>query len=89
MDPLLVNALDSIATNGPVAMLLLLAVWWQTRGNQALVVQLNEERTQRLSKMDEEISRQRSRNDECERDRLELHKLIFQLQGEHPAPCSK
>lgn len=89
MDPLLVNALDSIATNGPVAVLLIIAIWWQTKGNQALVTQLNAERAERLDAMDKEIDRQRERSEECERDRLELHKLIFQLQGEHPAPRQK
>lgn len=89
MDPLLINALDSIATNGPVAVLLIIAIWWQTKGNQALVTQLNAERAERLDAMDKEIDRQRERSEECERDRLELHKLIFQLQGEHPAPRQK
>jgi hypothetical protein len=76
---LLLSALDTLIATGPVAVILAVAVWWQTKGNQALVQQLNSERSDRLDDMEREIDRLRDRSDRCEQDRVELHKQIAQL----------
>lgn len=78
---LITKVIDSLVTTGPVALILAAGLWWQTRGNQSLVKQLNTERCQRLDAMDEEINRQRKRSDDCERDRLALHQEIARLRG--------
>lgn len=83
MDSTFLKLLDSVIATGPVAILLIIAIWWQTRGNQALVTQLNAERGERLDAMDKEIERQRERSDECERDRLSLHRALADLQNQH------
>jgi len=80
MDPsLTVKAFDTILATGPVAVILAIAVWWQTKGNQALVTQLNAERINRLDAMDGEIQHLRDKSESCEKDRLELHKQIAGL----------
>lgn len=59
MDGLFTKLLESLFVSGPVALILATAVWWQTKGNQALVTQLDKERTERMDAMDAEIERQR------------------------------
>ena len=71
--------LESLIATGPVAVILAVAVWWQTKGNQALVNQLNAERGDRLDTMDAEIKHLRDRSESCERDRIDLHKQIAVL----------
>lgn len=79
-DPdLISSALDTLVATGPVAVILAVGIWWQTKGNQALVTQLNSERNDRLDDMEKEIARLRDRSDRCEQDRVELHKQIAQL----------
>lgn len=95
MDPFQLKLFESIVSTGPVAALLVLAVWWQTRGNQALVQQLNTERIERMEAMEDEIDRQRTRSDDCEKDRLELHRKISDIELDRakkeslPSPCRK
>jgi len=80
MDPSLTQtAFETIAATGPVAIILVIAVWWQTKGNQTLVTELNAERTDRLNAMDKELQRLRDRSDKCEQDRIELHKQLAKL----------
>jgi hypothetical protein len=80
MDPsLAAKAFETIAATGPVAAILVIAVWWQTKGNQALVTELNSERTDRLNAMDKELQRLRDRSDKCETDRIELHKQLAKI----------
>ena len=82
MDPAFAaKAFDTLIATGPVAVILAIAVWWQTKGNQALVTQLNIERTDRLDAMDSEIQHLREKSENCERDRIELHKQIAGLLG--------
>lgn len=76
---LLAKCIESLIATGPVAVILGVAVWWQTRGNQALITQLNTERAERMDAMDKEIIRLRERSDKCETDRIELHKQIARL----------
>jgi hypothetical protein len=76
---LIAKAFEVIVSTGPVAMILVIAVWWQTKGNQALVTELNKERTDRLNAMDRELQRLRDRSDRCEADRIELHKQLANL----------
>lgn len=83
MDSNFIKLLDSVIATGPVAVLLIIAIWWQTKGNQALVTQLNAERAKRLDAMDKEIDRQRQRSEECEKDRLSLHRLLADIQAQH------
>ena len=75
--------IDSLITTGPVAIILAVGVWWQTKGNLALVKQLNVERGERLNAMDQEIKQLRDRSESCERDRLELHKQMAILTAKH------
>ena len=80
MEPTLIaKAFEVIVSTGPVAMILVIAVWWQTKGNQALVTELNKERNDRLNAMDRELQRLRERSDRCEADRIELHKQLANL----------
>jgi hypothetical protein len=80
MDPsLAAKAFETIAATGPVAAILVIAVWWQTKGNQALVTELNSERTDRLNTMDKELQRLRDRSDQCEKDRIDLHKQLAKI----------
>jgi len=80
MDPSIVaKSFEVIAATGPVAVILVIAVWWQTKGNQALVTELNKERTDRLNGMDAELQRLWDRSDKCEADRLELHKQLAKI----------
>lgn len=82
MDPAFAaKAFDTLIATGPVAVTLAIAVWWQTKGNQTLVTQLNAERTDRLDAMDDEIKHLRVKSENCERDRVELHKQIAGLLG--------
>jgi hypothetical protein len=80
MDPTLTSqALETIAATGPVAIILVVAVWWQTKSNQSLVTELNSERNDRLNAMDKELQRLRDRSDKCETDRIELHKQLAKI----------
>ena len=80
MDPSLVaKTFDTLVATGPVAVILVIAVWWQTKGNQALVTELNKERNERLNSMDKELHRLRERSDRCEADRIDLHKQLANI----------
>ncbi len=80
MDPsLTAKAFETIATTGPVAIILVIAVWWQTKGNQALVTELSKERNERLDAMDKELQRLRDRSDKCEADRIDLHRQLAKI----------
>jgi hypothetical protein len=80
MEPsLIAKTFEVVAATGPVALILVIAVWWQTKGNQALVTELNKERNDRLNAMDRELQRLRDRSDKCEADRIELHKQLAKI----------
>lgn len=80
MDPsLIAKTFDTLAATGPVAVILVIAVWWQTKGNQVLLTELNRERNERLNAMDHELDRLRTRSDKCEADRVDLHKQLAGL----------
>lgn len=66
------QVINQLIATGPVAVILAVAVWWQTKGQQALINQLNTEREERMDSMDKEIVRLRDRSDKCEADRIEL-----------------
>lgn len=84
MDPAFnAKIFESLIATGPVAVILAVAVWWQTKGNQALVNQLNAERGERLDAMDAEIQHLRDRSESCERDRIELHKQVAVLSAKN------
>lgn len=83
MDPFVAKILESLIATGPVAVILAVAVWWQTKSNQALVNQLNAERGERLDGMDAEIKHLRDRSESCERDRIELHKQVAVLSSKN------
>jgi hypothetical protein len=67
------------------------AVWWLQKTLAQFIGRWDQERAARLDAMDkelqrqrEDIARQRERNDECERDRLAIHRELFQLFKSNP-----
>lgn len=77
---LITQLLQSTAAAGPVAALLLIAVKWLTGSNRELVTELNKERQARLDDMEKHIDRLQARSDDCEKDRLNLHRQVAELQ---------
>lgn len=61
---------NQIASAGLPAILMSVAVWWLQKGNTQLVNQLNQERSERLDKMEKHV-------DECDRDRKELRDMLI------------
>lgn len=53
---------------------MLVLVWILKTGNDKMVAQLNTERKERLDAMDRQIEHLLRRSDECEKDRLALHR---------------
>lgn len=76
---LFTRLIDTIVATGPVAALLLIAVWHQTKGQAALIKQLNEERTERLEQMDGHMQRLETRADSCEQDRRRMSDELVRL----------
>jgi hypothetical protein len=76
MPPEIVVALEPVLKSGPVAALLILAVWWLTKGNEKLVTALNTERKERLDSLTQQVDKLEKRSDDCEKDRLNLHRLL-------------
>lgn len=70
---------DTIVATGPVAALLLIAVWHQTKGQAALIKQLNEEREERLEQMESHMTRLEGRADACEVDRRRMGEELVKL----------
>jgi hypothetical protein len=60
--------------NSPILGPMLFLVWMLKLGNDKMVAQLNEERKGRLDNMDGQIDYLSRRSDECEKDRLALHR---------------
>jgi hypothetical protein len=60
--------------SSPVLAPMLLLVWMLKTGNDKMVSQLNEERKGRLDGMESQIDYLTRRSDECEKDRLSLHR---------------
>ena len=71
-----IAALEPVLKSGPVAALLILAVWWLTKGNEKLVTALNTERKERLDSLTQQVDKLEKRSDDCEKDRLNLHRLL-------------
>lgn len=76
---LFTRLLDTIVATGPVAALLLIAVWHQTKGQAALITQLNEERDERLTQMENHMSRLEARSEACEQDRRRISEELVKL----------
>lgn len=76
MPPEVIVALEPVLKSGPVAALLILAVWWLTKGNEKLVTALNTERKERLDSLTQQVDKLEKRSDDCEKDRLNLHRLL-------------
>lgn len=70
---------DTIVATGPVAALLLVAVWHQTKSQQSLIKQLNDEREGRLQQMEGHMARLDARSNECEVDRRRLSEELIRL----------
>ena len=81
MSPQLIAILQPVLQSGPVAALLILAVWWLTRGNETLVRALNEERKGRLDSLTSQVDKLEKRSEDCERDRLNLHRLLAEVRN--------
>lgn len=76
---LFTRLIDTIVATGPVAALLLVAVWHQTRSQQALIKQLDSERAGRLEQMEAHMARLDARSHECEVDRRRLSEELIRL----------
>jgi septal ring factor EnvC (AmiA/AmiB activator) len=79
MPPEVIAALEPVLKSGPVAALLILAVWWLTKGNEKLVTALNTERKERLDSLTQQVDKLEKRSDDCEKDRLNLHRLLAEV----------
>ena len=66
--------ITKLVENSPVLGPMLFLVWMLKIGNDKMVAQLNEERKGRLDNMDGQIDYLSRRSDECEKDRLSLHR---------------
>jgi hypothetical protein len=66
--------ITKLVENSPVLGPMLFLVWMLKIGNDKMVAQLNEERKGRLDNMDGQIDYLSRRSDECEKDRLALHR---------------
>jgi hypothetical protein len=82
MPPDVIAVLEPALRSGPVACILLAAVWWLTRGNEKLVTALNEERKERLDGLTQQVDKLERKSEECEKDRLNLHKLLIEVRHE-------
>jgi hypothetical protein len=80
--PEIIAVLEPVLKAGPVAVLLLLAVWWLTKGNETLVRALNEERRERLDGLTKQVDKLEKRSEDCERDRLNLHRILAEVRSE-------
>lgn len=76
---LFTRLVDTIVATGPVAALLLIAVWHQTKGQAALITQLNDEREERLTQMEGHMARLEARADACETDRRRMSEELVKL----------
>lgn len=81
MSPEVFSIIQPVIGAGPVAALLLFAVWWLTRGNDKLVNSLNNERKERLDGLTTQIEKLEKKSEDCERDRLNLHRLLAEVRN--------
>lgn len=81
LSPEIIPVVEPVLKAGPVAAILLLAVWWLTRGNEKLVTALNKERAERLDGLTRQVDKLEKKSDDCERDRLNLHKLLSEVRN--------
>ena len=61
---------DSLASAGPAALLMGVAVWWLTRSNSQLIMELNKERSERLDTLEKHI-------EDCDKDRKDLRDILI------------
>jgi hypothetical protein len=73
---------DSIVATGPVAALLLVAVWHQAKSQSALILQLNSERKERLAQMEGGMQKLELRLDACEQDRRRISEDLIKLKSQ-------
>jgi hypothetical protein len=78
--PEILPVVEPVLKAGPVSAILLLAVWWLTRGNEKLVTALNQERAERLDSLTKQVDKLEKKSDDCERDRLNLHRILTEVQ---------
>jgi hypothetical protein len=80
--PEILPVVEPVLKAGPVAAILLMAVWWLTRGNEKLVMALNQERKERLDGLTSQVDKLEKKSDDCERDRLNLHRILAEVRSE-------
>lgn len=80
--PEILPVVEPVLKSGPVAAILLTAVWWLTRGNEKLVMALNQERRERLDSLTNQVDKLEKKSDDCERDRLNLHRLLAEVRAD-------
>jgi hypothetical protein len=70
---------SKLVDSGLTLSLMGIAVWWLQRVLTQLIQKLDAERKERLDAMQAEIDMQRRRNDECEKDRADIHRQLLDL----------
>ena len=63
---------SSLAATGPVALILAIGIWHQTKSNQSLVTQLNSERSDRIDTLEAHVKA-------CDADRHDLRVELLRL----------
>lgn len=81
MPPELAALLQPFLQSSPVAALLLLAVWWLTKGNETLIRSLNQERKERIAILTSQVDKLEKRSEDCEKDRMNLHRLLSEVRN--------
>lgn len=79
--PEILPVVEPVLKAGPVSAILLLAVWWLTRGNEKLVTALNQERAERLDGLKTQVDKLEKRSEDCEKDRMNLHRLLSEVRN--------
>jgi hypothetical protein len=77
MEQLIGKMLDQVAGQGLPMTFTIVAVWFLHQTNKGLIVRLNEERSEHMNTLSDQIKDLREAVMECERDRKELWAKII------------
>jgi hypothetical protein len=77
MEQLLSRMLEQVAGQGLPMAFTIVAVWFLHQTNKGLIVRLNEERSEHMNTLSDQIKDLREAVMECERDRKELWSKII------------
>lgn len=77
MDQFISRILEQVASQGLPMAFTIVAVWFLHQTNKGLIVRLNEERSEHMNTLGDQIKDLREAVMECERDRKELWSKII------------